>query len=181
MNPILTIKNICNAGKLFCDTKTWADTYTLCIIGEWVLWLFHRTNPNDIKEITLAKGYCAQTVVHLMKDQRSIDAVNVAINYGQNLATEQELQDAIVSSKAAYDAIIYDEDITNAEAAYAAYCAVCNEYPKYAASSAATAIYNENLINGIEAATAAKVANEAATAVICKTNLPIGIWTIPTP
>jgi hypothetical protein len=32
------------------------------------LWLFYKVNPNDIKELTRAKAYCALTVKHLMKD-----------------------------------------------------------------------------------------------------------------
>ena len=47
--------------------------------------------PKNLRELTLAKGHCANTVRHLMKDQRSIDAVDAAIAFGEGKITKEEL------------------------------------------------------------------------------------------
>ena len=81
-----------------------------CKRGDWILWLFARMNPDSLRELTLAKGHCANTVRHLMKDQRSIKAFDVAIAFGEGKATRKELDDA--------DAAAFDADA--ADVAFAA-------------------------------------------------------------
>jgi len=53
------------------------------------LWLHQRTNKEDLKVRTLAKGHCANTVRHLMKDERSLKAVDTAIAYGEGRITKE--------------------------------------------------------------------------------------------
>ena len=65
-----------------------------------MLWLARKLNI-DKRVLTLAKGHCANTVRHLMKDERSIAAVDMAIKYGEGNATDSELAAA---ADAAYDA-----------------------------------------------------------------------------
>jgi hypothetical protein len=55
----------------------------------------------DFQTITLAKGLCANTVRHLMKDDRSIKAVDVAIAFGRDEATLDELDSAYAAAAAA--------------------------------------------------------------------------------
>ena len=55
-----------------------------------MLWLARKLNI-DKRVLTLAKGHCANTVRHLMKDERSIAAVDMAIKYGEGNATDSEL------------------------------------------------------------------------------------------
>jgi hypothetical protein len=114
-----------------------------------MLWLFKRTNPDDLKELTRAKAHCALTVRHLMKDQRSINACEVALKFADGLVTKDELNAAACA--AAYAA---------ADAAYAA---------AYAAADAAYAD---------AAAYAARIKNQKETANICRRYLPIEIWNI---
>jgi len=116
----------CTDSIPFLDSKkdykqAWED----CERGDWMLWIAHNTKV-DKKIITLAKGLCANTVIHLMKDKRSIHAVEVAIKYGRGLATDKELNDAA-------------DDAIDAYAAYAAYTASSSSYASYASASAAYA------------------------------------------
>ena len=58
------------------------------------MWLFKKTainNEDNLKLITRAKAHCALTVRHLMKDQRSIDACEIALKFADGLATREEL------------------------------------------------------------------------------------------
>jgi len=48
-------------------------------------------HPEKLKEITLAKAHCANTVRYLIKDQRSIKAIDIAISFGEGKATIDEL------------------------------------------------------------------------------------------
>jgi len=50
--------------------QAWND----CHRGDWMLWIAYHLGV-DKRILTLAKGYCAKTIIHLMKDKRSINAV----------------------------------------------------------------------------------------------------------
>jgi hypothetical protein len=80
---------------------TLQDAWDACERGDWMLWLIGRTtNHNDeaqLRKLTLAKARCAKLVIHLMKDERSRNAVEVAERFGLGEATRQEL-DAAASS-----------------------------------------------------------------------------------
>jgi hypothetical protein len=102
MREKLISLNACNTALEWAENKTWEEIYNTCHRGDWLLWLFKRTNPYDLRLLTLAKGHCAKTVIHLMKDQRSIDAVEMAIKFGNNEATREELDDAAAYAAAAY-------------------------------------------------------------------------------
>ncbi len=57
------------------------------------------------KEIRLFAVWCARQVQHLMKDQRSIEAIDVAEKYAHGLATEDELTTAgAAAGSASWDA-----------------------------------------------------------------------------
>ena len=55
-----------------------------------------------MKLFTLAKGHCANTVRHLMKDERSTKPADAAIAFGDGEITEKEL--AAYADAAAYAA-----------------------------------------------------------------------------
>jgi hypothetical protein len=134
--------------------KTWQEVYNTCERGDWLLWLFAKTNPKDKRLITLAKGYCAKTVRHLMKDKRSKAAVDAAIAYGKGKIYITSLEKA---KKAAYrvhsDNCEDDFDGYNFrkrnyasfDAAYCAYASVettNSDYAEYTATQAAIAAAN---------------------------------------
>ena len=99
--------------------------------GDWLLWLAKKLDL-PLNKLTLAKARCAKTVIHLMKDQRSIDAVNVAERFGLDECTIEELNTA--ATDAAY------------AAAYAAYAAA---YAADASYAAATKIKNRKQTSDI--------------------------------
>ena len=104
--------NACKDAREWAGDKSWQEIYNTCHRGNWLLWLFKRTNPDDLQLLILAKGHCANTVRHLMKDKKSIKAVDAAIAYGEGKISREELD----AAAAAYAAYTY-------AAAYAAYAA----------------------------------------------------------
>lgn len=124
INQILEKHEACPNAQHWADGKTWQEIYTTCHRGDWLLWLFARTNPDDLQILTLAKGHCANAFRHLMKDPRSIKAVDTAIAFGEGKATREQLD------AAAYAA---------ADAAYAAFAAAASAdgYAAFAAADAA--------------------------------------------
>lgn len=162
LKKFLEKNETCDDGFEFAKDLTLEQFLSTCERGDWILWLFRRTNPNDKRTRILVAAHCANTVRHLMRDQRSLDAVDIAIRYGNNQATDEELDAAAYAAKAAADAAA-DID-ADADAAYAAYAvfAVFAANAGYAANAAANA--------------AAEKANQKLTADICRQYLPIEIW-----
>ena len=157
MKELLIELKACSEAREWAADKTWKEIYTTCHRGDWLLWLFRKTNPDDLQLLILAKGHCVNTVRHLMKDERSIKAIDVAIAFGEGKATREELDTAAAYAYAAAD---YAADYA---AAYAAYSAA------FAAYSASAVAY---------AAADTKKHNQQLTADICRMYLPIEIWNI---
>ena len=140
--------NPCNDALIFRKKyKTFRGAWNNCPRGDWMLWIAKRVGI-DIRLLTLAKGYCAKTVIHLMTDQRSKDAVKAAIDYGHGKIDDVQLRNAVYAAANA-----------NADAADAAYAA---NAVYVAANAAAYAAYA-----AAYAANAAKK-NQKATADICR-------------
>lgn len=76
------------AGDMYIE-----EVVKKCHRGDWLLWLAQMVDM-DIRTLTLAKARSAKTVIHLMEDQRSIDAINVAERFGLGEVGEDELKDA---------------------------------------------------------------------------------------
>jgi hypothetical protein len=119
--------NACDKAIKWAETKSsWQEVYEECKRGDWLLWLFAKTNPDDVKLLTLVNGKCAETVKHLMKDERSIKAVEAAISYGEGKISKKELKefaaDADAAAKVAADAVYVatTPDVANYYAAEAA-------------------------------------------------------------
>ena len=203
MKQLLIKLNACNEAMEWAGDKTWEEIYRTCHRGDWLLWLFKQTNPNDLRLLTLAKGHCANTVRHLMKDERSIKAVDAAIAYGEGRIDIEELNNAATTADAyaAADAAAYAAYATDAYAdAYAAAAAAA-----YATDAAAAAYATDAYADAYDAADAAAYAdayaaaayaayatdadayaaaaaakknNQQQTADICRQYLPIKIWNI---
>ena len=71
----------CDEAIEWAKNKTAKEAWDQCERGDWLLWWAKKENT-DLRKLTLAKARCAKTVIHLMKDQRSIDAVEAAEKYG---------------------------------------------------------------------------------------------------
>ena len=100
----LEIFDACTTGAEYFNSFASPKEFVKnCNRGDWLLWLFNRTNPESIKESTLAKAHCANTVRHLMRDARIIAAVDTAIKFGNGEATAEELKSAAAAAAASYD------------------------------------------------------------------------------
>jgi len=198
---LLVELNACKDAIEWAGDKSWQEIYNTCHRGDWLLWLFKRTNPDDLQLLILAKGHCANTVRHLMKDERSIKAVDAAIAYGEGKISREEL-DAAANAAAyvAYAASAAYADAADAAAANAAfaaayaYSAASAAYDvaaaaAYAAASAAydvaaAAAYAAAYVDAAAANAAyaaydtAKKENQQLTADICRKYLPIEVWNI---
>ena len=149
MKKLLIKLDACEDARMWAAEKNFEEIYNTCYRGDWLLWLFVRINPNDLQLLTLAKGHCANTVRHLMKDERSINAVDAAINFGNGLKTLGKLNASAANSA-------YSAANSTANAAY---------YAAYDASAAYDAANS--------AASAAKKENQQLTADIVRKYIPI--------
>jgi hypothetical protein len=129
--------------------KTIEEAWEKCERGDWMLWLYRKLYPDNLRELTLAKGHCANTIRHLMRDERSINAVDAAIAFGEGKISKVELGDyASAADAAAYAAATAASGAASgADGAYAA---------AYASASAASASAADGA-----AATAAAAATSA--------------------
>ncbi len=112
-NQNLQFVNACKPTVEWAGNKTIEEVVATCHRGDWLLWLAQKCDIG-LQPLTLVKGHCANTVRHLMKDERSIRAVDIAIAFGEGKATREELA-------AAADAAYYaDADGASYAAAAAA-------------------------------------------------------------
>jgi hypothetical protein len=138
----------CKPAVEWADDKPIEQVVAECHRGDWLLWLAKKCGV-ELQPLTLAKGHCAKTVRHLMTDERSLKAVDVAIAFGEGKATREELDAAASAADAAFDA---------AYAAYAAY-AVDAAFAAHAAAHAAYAAHAANATSDV---------NQQETADICR-------------
>ena len=168
----LNIIGACNDGAdYFNQFDTSADFVKNCHIGDWIIWLFARTNPDDLKRLTLAKSFCAATVINKMPDKRSIDAVHTGIMFGLGFRTKEQLKTASDAANAAYDT-------SSAASSYAAYSSYAAAAYAIDASAAASSAANAaaNVANATYADNVAKKQNQQLTSDFCRKLLPIEIW-----
>jgi len=142
----------CEKAVVFREQYTsFEEAWRACPRGDWMLWLAKKLDI-DLLILTKAKALCALTVRHLMKDERSIRACEVAIQFSEGKATRNQLNNAAYAAYA-YAAYAYAD-----AAAYAAAYAADSADAADAAADAAYAAY----------ADAAKIKNQKRTADICR-------------
>jgi hypothetical protein len=160
---------VCKAAVEWAGNKNVEEVVATCHRGDWLLWLAKRCDIG-LQPLTLAKGHCANTVRRFMKDGRSINAVDIAIAFGEGKATREELDAAYI---AAYAAAAAYASAASAAAAYAAAYAANVAYAANAAYYASTAdAYAAAYASAASAADpafyAADAANRLQTADICR-------------
>jgi hypothetical protein len=90
-----------NLGKTQADDEPLAITTILESNGlDDALWIL-RAVDGYRGEMRLFAVECARSVQHLMKDQRSIDAIDVAERYANGLSTDNELSAARTAARTA--------------------------------------------------------------------------------
>src|SRR3990167_1837894 len=148
-----------DAAKYYDACKSSEEAWNNCSRGDWMLWIALKLGV-DIKILTLAKVHCALTIKHLIKDKRSINALEVALKFTNNKATLKELK---ISADDAHIAAVYagDDVVTNTAAVYAA-DAVSVDYIIANATHATNAIYAAANAAYIAANTAAYAAADVA-------------------
>ena len=94
LEKFLKQNQACKDGYDFAKNLTLEQFLKSCDRGDWILWLFQRSNPDSLRELTLTKGYCANTVRHKMKDARSIKALDATIAFGEGKISKKDLDTA---------------------------------------------------------------------------------------
>ena len=187
LKEFLEKKRACKDNFDFAKDLTLEQFLNTCPRGDWILWLFAKMNPKSLRELTLAKGHCANTVRGEMKDERSTKAVDVAIAFGEGRATRKKLNAA---ASAACDAYAYSDssDSSADSAAYAAYAASnasadSDSVARAAARAAASkifplfgSIFARAAAYAADSADSAEKQNQKLTADICRKYLPLEIW-----
>lgn len=188
MKELLIKLNACDEAIEWAGDRTIEEIVKDCDRGDWLLWLAKKIGI-ELQPLTLAKGHCANTVRHLMKNEKSIEAVDMAIAFGEGRATMEELNNAATYAAAfeaaeaaadaaarAYATAAFYATYAAAEAAgafAASYAAIVGD----AAADAATATFAAAYAAGdaafypayaADAAYAAKKQNQKETAEICR-------------
>jgi hypothetical protein len=118
-------------GKTSADDEPLALVTVLDSNGLYdALWCLRAVKNND-REMRLFAVWCARQVQHLMKDQRSLAALDVAERYANNCATKEELDAAEAAAwAAAWDAARAAAETAAETAAWAAVVAVMTKAVK---------------------------------------------------
>jgi hypothetical protein len=146
---LLNELNACLNAKEWAEDKTIEQVVEQCHRGDWLLWLAKKVDIG-LQPLTLAKGHCANTVRHLMRDTRSTHAVDTAIAFGEGRVARKYLDAAHTDAYAAYSEIAYSADYRGARAAAAAARAstTCEAWTvaKAAADASSPGLRKENLL-----------------------------------
>jgi len=105
----------CNEAIKWADEMTVQEAWEACERGDWMLWIYAKMYPDNLRELTIAKGHCSNTVRHLMKDERSINAVDAAIEFGEGKINKEILNAYASAADAAYAAAAADADYAAAK------------------------------------------------------------------
>src|SRR3990167_7425201 len=185
-----------DAAKYYDACKSSEEAWNNCSRGDWMLWIALKLGV-DIKILTLAKVHCALTIKHLIKDKRSINALEVALKFTNNKATLKELKiaaddahiaavyagdDVVTNTAAVYaaDAVSVDYIIANATHATNAIYAAANAAYIAANTAAYAAAYVNYTIHGAvyNSANDAKIRNQLETANVCRKYLTKSVFKI---
>jgi hypothetical protein len=160
--------------------QTFQEAWQACPRGDWMLWIAQKVGV-DLRTLMRAKALCALTVRHLMKDERSIKACEVALKFADGEATREELAAAAADADAAYAAAAaaaaYADDAAAAAYADAAYAAYTAAYADaYAADAAADADAYAANADADADADAARIKSQQQTADICREHLTSAVF-----
>lgn len=158
--------------RQWCGVKPIEEIWATCPRGDWMLWLLENlTTSVDVRLMTTVKAKIANTVRVLMKDPRSIAAVDIAMKYGEGLASKDDLQ---ITNKDVYHAAAMPNNTYKYEYAYAAYAAdKATDNSQYLAAS--NCALNAASAVGYAYGEDAKYQNQKLTADICREHLPISL------
>ena len=146
-----TIEQFCEVHDACDEGKEWAinnckdmNEAWNTIKPEWLIWIATREGVLTDKELRLFAVFSARQVQHLMEDERSINAIDVAERFANDEATAEELKEAQEAQEAAWDAAWAARDAWDAawaardarDAAWAAWAARAARSAAWAARDA---------------------------------------------
>ena len=147
LKELLIQFDACAPAIKWAGDKTIEEVVKECHRGDWLLWLAKKIELPERKIISCA-GDCANTVRHLMKDERSTKVVDLCMNFEDESISFEELEIARDDARAAYAAAYDDADEAYLTArAYAARAAARDARAlaaEAAARAAAAAAYKDN-------------------------------------
>ena len=95
--------NACGEAILYVRTqKSVAEAWKNCERGDWMLWIAKKLNVDD-RKLTMTKATCVKQVEHLLKDQRSKDALQACFDYATGRISREELNILAENAYAAAD------------------------------------------------------------------------------
>ena len=114
--------NACPEAREWVGDKSLKKAWEKCKRGDWMLWYYFK-EAGFTKELVKAKADCVSLVKHLMKDQRSLDALQACYDYVDSKISKKELRRAAAYAAYAASATYAASDAYDAaySAAYAAY------------------------------------------------------------
>ena len=111
----MTIEEFCDFHGACREGRKWAidNCSTMLEVWNtarpgWLLWVATRRGVLTDRELRLFAVWCARQVQHLMADERSVAALDVAERYATGEATELELDAARVAATVAARAAVGD-------------------------------------------------------------------------
>lgn len=119
LKELLEKLNACQSSINWVGGKTLDQAWDECVRADWMIWLARVTDVDE-KPLTLAKVKCARLAQHLMVDERSLNALNVAEQFSRGEVTCEKLKDASLFAYEAwedhYDGVYdtQDKDIISA-------------------------------------------------------------------
>jgi hypothetical protein len=110
--------NACdNAIEFASKFNTFQEAWDACERSDWMIWIINKKGWLTDKELRLFAVRCARGIQHLMKDERSINAIDVAERYANGEATDDELDAAWAAARAAESTAAMAAESTAAMAA----------------------------------------------------------------
>lgn len=142
---MLTIQQFCDNHFACSLGKDWAIVHCSSMTDawdklrpEWLVWVATRSGVLNDKELRLFAVFCMKQISHLLTDNRSFKAIEVAEKFAIGLVSKRELASAYMNAvEAARDAAriainvngAYDLEACAAKSdgAYAAYCVLSED------------------------------------------------------
>ena len=85
----------CDDTVAWCNGKSLQEAWETATRPDWMLWLLtHLPNDATDREFRLIAEKCVRQVQHLMLDERSVNAFDVAEKFANGEATKDELDAA---------------------------------------------------------------------------------------
>ncbi len=91
----------CQDAREWNGNRTLAQCWAECERGDWMMWLLSHAKLSDLITLTKIKALQVEKIRHLLKDPRSIAALDAAHSFGRGEISEQELSASAAAAAAA--------------------------------------------------------------------------------